>query len=75
MVPGLLQSTNSSVSFYNHANYPTRLRHEVEEGVEAAWVAEIERRAAELDAGAAQAIPWEDVKARLLQGMDAPKKR
>ena len=48
---------------------------EVEEGVEAAWVAEIERRTAELDAGAAQAIPWEDVKARLLQGMDAPKKR
>jgi putative addiction module component (TIGR02574 family) len=37
----------------------------VEEGVEAAWRMEIERRAEELDSGAVQSIPWEVVKARL----------
>lgn len=47
---------------------------EVEEGVEAAWLEEVERRMAELDSGAAQGIPWEDVKARLLQNRNAPKK-
>lgn len=46
---------------------------EVEEGVEAAWVAEIERRVAELDSGAAITVPWEEVKARLLANLDAPK--
>jgi putative addiction module component (TIGR02574 family) len=48
---------------------------EVEEGVEAAWLAEIERRVAELDSGAVHTIPWEDVKARLLANLDAPPKR
>jgi putative addiction module component (TIGR02574 family) len=38
---------------------------EVEEGVEAAWRAEIERRATELDSNAVKSIPWEVVKARL----------
>jgi putative addiction module component (TIGR02574 family) len=38
---------------------------DVEEGVEEAWRAEIERRAKELDSGAVQSIPWEVVKARL----------
>ncbi len=38
---------------------------EVEEGVEEAWRAEIERRAKELDSGAVQSIPWEVVKGRL----------
>lgn len=38
---------------------------EVQEGVEAAWRAEIERRAQELDSGAVESIPWEVVKARL----------
>ncbi len=47
---------------------------EVEEGVEAAWLEEVERRMAELDSGATKGIPWEDVKARLLQNMNAPKK-
>ena len=46
---------------------------EVEEGVEAAWVAEIERRVAELDSGAAITVPWEEVKARLLANLDVPK--
>jgi putative addiction module component (TIGR02574 family) len=51
------------------------LEMEVEEGVEAAWLAEIERRVAELDSGAARAVPWEEVKARLLANLDAPPKR
>lgn len=46
---------------------------EVEEGVEAAWVAEIERRVAALDSGSLTTVPWEEVKARLLANLDAPK--
>lgn len=46
---------------------------EVEEGVEAAWVAEVERRVAELDSGTATTVPWEEVKTRLLANLDAPK--
>jgi putative addiction module component (TIGR02574 family) len=38
---------------------------EIEEGVDEAWRAEIERRMAELDAGSVETIPWEEVKARL----------
>lgn len=38
---------------------------EAEEGVEDAWRVEIERRMAELDSGAVQAIPWEELRARL----------
>ncbi len=34
--------------------------------VEAAWLAEIERRSAELDSGAVTLVPWEEVRARLL---------
>ena len=40
---------------------------EVDEGVDAAWRAEIERRMAELDAGSAETIPWEEVRARLFR--------
>ncbi len=38
---------------------------EREEGVEAAWLAEIERRMEELDSGKVQAIPWDELRARL----------
>jgi putative addiction module component (TIGR02574 family) len=38
---------------------------EIEEGVEDAWRVEIERRMAELDAGSVEAVPWEEVRARL----------
>lgn len=38
---------------------------ESEEGVEDAWRVEIERRMAELDAGAVQTISWEELRARL----------
>jgi putative addiction module component (TIGR02574 family) len=33
--------------------------------VEDAWISEIDRRAAELDSGAVQTIPWDTVRARL----------
>jgi putative addiction module component (TIGR02574 family) len=38
---------------------------ETEEGVEDTWRAEVERRMAELDSGSVEAIPWEEVRARL----------
>jgi len=38
---------------------------EIEEGVEDAWRVEIEHRMAELDAGSVEAVPWEEVRARL----------
>ena len=41
---------------------------ESEEGVEEAWIAEIERRMAELDSGTVQAVPWQELRARLFGG-------
>jgi len=41
------------------------LDSEAEEGVEAAWVAEIEQRVKQLDTGAVAGIPWEEVRAKL----------
>jgi putative addiction module component (TIGR02574 family) len=40
---------------------------ELEEGVEAAWLAEVERRMEELDSGKVQSIPWDEVRARLFR--------
>lgn len=40
---------------------------ESEEGVEEAWRAEVERRIAELDSGAVEAVSWEELRARLYQ--------
>jgi len=38
-----------------------------EKGSEDAWRAEVERRVAELDSGAVDTIPWEELRARLYQ--------
>lgn len=38
---------------------------ETDEGAEGAWRVEIERRMAELDSGAVDTIPWEEIRARL----------
>jgi len=38
---------------------------ETERGVEDAWRVETERRMAQFDFGSVQAIPWDEVKARL----------
>ena len=38
-----------------------------EQGAEAAWLQEIDRRARELESGTVQAIPWEIARERLLR--------
>ena len=38
---------------------------ESDEGVDAAWIAEVERRIAELDSGTAETVSWEELRARL----------
>lgn len=43
------------------------LESEIDPDVEEAWRVEIERRLAELDAGTAKTVPWEDVKAKVLR--------
>jgi putative addiction module component (TIGR02574 family) len=40
---------------------------ESDDGVEEAWRAEVEHRIAELDSGAIEAVPWEELRARLYQ--------
>jgi len=44
---------------------------EVEEGVEAAWLEEIERRMESLDAGETKTVSWDEVKERLFKNMNA----
>jgi putative addiction module component (TIGR02574 family) len=44
-------------------------------GVEAAWAEEIERRIKELDDGKVRAVPWAEVKKRLLAKEHGRKKR
>ncbi|MBA3886130.1 MAG: addiction module protein [Acidobacteria bacterium] len=46
------------------------LEGEPDEGVEAAWAAEIERRVEQLEAGTVKDIPWEEVRQRLLDRLD-----
>ena len=43
------------------------LEEEPDEDLEATWRAEVERRVADLESGEIKAVPWEQVKARLLQ--------
>ena len=43
------------------------LESEIDPDVEEAWRIEIERRLAELDSGAVETVPWEVVRAKLLQ--------
>ena len=47
------------------------LEGEPDPDVEAAWAAEIERRVAELDAGTVKTIPWEEVRQRLPDRLNA----
>jgi putative addiction module component (TIGR02574 family) len=44
----------------------SNLGDKVDKGVQAAWHAEIEKRIAELDAGKAKTVPWEEVRQRNL---------
>jgi putative addiction module component (TIGR02574 family) len=47
------------------------LEAESEPDVEAAWSDEIKRRVADIDAGNVETIPWEDVRRRLLDRLNA----
>ena len=47
------------------------LEGEPDPDVDAAWAAEIEKRVAELDAGTVESIPWEQVRQRLLDRLNA----
>jgi putative addiction module component (TIGR02574 family) len=47
------------------------LEGEPDPDVEAAWAVEIEKRVAELDAGTARTIPWEKVRQRLVDRLNA----
>ena len=47
------------------------LEGEPDPDIEAAWAAEIARRVAELDAGTVESIPWERVRQRLLDRLNA----
>ena len=38
-----------------------------EDGVEAAWLSEIERRVEELDSGSTQSVSWIDVRDRIFE--------
>ncbi len=38
-----------------------------DEGVEAAWLEEIERRVAELDSGAVETVSWTEVKSKIFE--------
>ena len=46
------------------------LESTVDSDVEEAWRIEIERRVAELDAGTAETVPWEVLKAELLRRIE-----
>ena len=47
------------------------LEGEPDPDVEAVWAAEIERRVADMDSGKVQGIPWEQVRQRLLDRLNA----
>jgi putative addiction module component (TIGR02574 family) len=47
------------------------LEADAEPDVEAAWSDEIKRRVADLDAGDVETIPWEEVRRRLLDRLNA----
>jgi putative addiction module component (TIGR02574 family) len=46
------------------------LDFQADEGVEPAWLAEIERRMEELDSGALASVSWQSVRARLYRSLD-----
>jgi putative addiction module component (TIGR02574 family) len=38
-----------------------------DDGVEAAWLKEIERRVSELDSGTVKSVPWTEVRSRVFE--------
>ena len=51
------------------------LEPESEPGVEEAWIAEVERRLAELDSGAVKTIPWDELRSKLYAKLNAADRR
>lgn len=47
------------------------LEGEPDAEVEAAWASEIQRRMAELEAGTVETVPWEQVRQRLIDRLNA----
>ena len=47
------------------------LEGEADAGVDAAWSEEIARRVEEIEAGTAKTVPWEEVRQRLLERLNA----
>ena len=47
------------------------LEGEPDPDVEAAWAAEIDKRVADLDAGTAKTVAWEEVRQRLIDRLNA----
>lgn len=47
------------------------LEGEPDPDVEQAWAVEIRKRLAEVDAGTAQTVPWEEVRQRLISRLNA----
>lgn len=47
------------------------LEGEPDSEVELAWAAEIRKRVAELDAGTAKTVPWDEVRQRLIDRLNA----
>ncbi|MGB5247020.1 MAG: addiction module protein [Woeseia sp.] len=43
------------------------LEIDADDGVEAAWLKEIERRVAELDSGTVKSVPWTEVRSRVFE--------
>ena len=56
---------------HGRAEVAARLLDSLEETdpeADGVWLAELERRASELESGAVQGVPWEEVRERLLHG-------
>jgi putative addiction module component (TIGR02574 family) len=56
---------------HDRAEVAARLLDSLEQAdaeAEGVWLAELERRASELESGAVQGVPWEDLRERLVRG-------
>jgi putative addiction module component (TIGR02574 family) len=60
---------------HDRAEVAARLLDSLEQAdteAESVWLGGLERRAAELESGAVQGIPWEDLRERLMRGRRDP---
>jgi len=63
----MTKMTNSTSNVHHIGILIDSIDSDGEKGVEAAWVAEIERRIVELDVGEVKTIPWDVVRDGLRQ--------